>query len=110
MCYLQDLIYGRHPWWFFTRSVCWDCRILGNTLHERKHIKNKTHTNRKCPSCANIMTKVGYKFKAPCKNNIKKWKLLQKTWEVQYICENGVYKYIGPINQIIIAVSPDNYV
>lgn len=54
-----------------------------------------------CHRCNKQMINVGFKFKTPKKNNIKQWKLLEKSWENQYLSINGVSTYVGPKKRIV---------
>lgn len=58
--------------------------------------QKQVDTGRICYKCNNPMVDVGFKFKTPKKNDIKQWKHLQETWEVQQQCINGVSTYVGP--------------
>ena len=47
------------------------------------------------------MVNVGFKFKTPKKSDIKSWKHLQKTWQVQQKFVDGVETYVGPKERIV---------
>jgi hypothetical protein len=74
--------------------------LVENENYSKKEI-NKNGC-RVCYKCNQLMTNVGVKFKTPKKNNIKKWKNLQKVWENQFKYDkNGNSIYVGPKNRVV---------
>ena len=62
------------------KSVCLNCRMSFSYDMNYDNI-----ISRVCPQCKNKMINVDYKFKAPKKDNIKKWEV------IKYLLENGFY-------------------
>jgi len=62
------------------KSVCLNCRIAFSYGMDYESI-----ISRICPQCKNEMINVDYKFKAPQKDNAKKWET------IKYLLENGFY-------------------
>ena len=62
------------------KSVCINCRIAFSCGMDYENI-----ISRVCPQCKNEMINVDYKFRAPKKDNIKKWET------IKYLFENGFY-------------------
>jgi hypothetical protein len=62
------------------KAVCVNCRIAFSHGMNYNNI-----ISRICPQCKNEMVNVDYKFRAPKKNNVKKWET------IKYLLENGFY-------------------
>ena len=75
-----------------------DCEdeTIPENKNKNKIKENVYETGRICYRCNNPMVDVGFKFRTPKKNDVKQWKHLQETWEVQQQYINGVSTYVGP--------------
>lgn len=62
------------------KSVCLECRISFSYGMDYFDI-----ISRICPQCKNEMVNVDYKFRAPKKDNLKKWEA------IRYLLEDGFY-------------------
>ena len=62
------------------KSVCLNCRIAFSYGMDYNNV-----ISRVCPQCKNEMVNVNYKFRAPKKNDIKKWET------IKYLLDNGFY-------------------
>ena len=101
MCFYCDReVYGNPQTWWYVNYVCWTCRVQNGATHS-KIDKDKDKGGRICYRCHNQMTDVGFKFKTPKKNNIKQWKILEKTWENQCKTINGEKIYVGPKIKVV---------
>jgi hypothetical protein len=87
------------PWWY-VNYVCWTCRVQNGLKISETNITNNKG-GKYCYKCHNQMIDVGFKFKTPKKNDIKQWKILEKTWEYQYIITNNNRIYVGPHNKVV---------
>lgn len=92
---------GNPQFWWYVNYVCWNCRVQ-NGVKKCQINRENDKGGRICYKCHIQMTNVGFKFKTPKKKDIKQWKLLEKTWENQYISINNQKIYTGPKPTIVI--------
>lgn len=96
MCFYCDReVKGNPQFWWYKNYVCWTCRVQNGVT------KQKEEGGRICFRCNQPMVNVGFKFKTPKKSDIKSWKDLQKTWQVQQKFVDGVETYVGPKERIV---------
>jgi hypothetical protein len=67
---------------FWRKWCCFDCRVVGK-LNEKYDNHYALASKKICYCCNKEMVCVGAKFKAPPKNNIKKWNMLKTQWQIQ---------------------------
>jgi len=102
MCFYCDRqVKGNPQFWWYCNYVCWTCKIQCGVKHQIDFLQENNKGGRICYKCNKQMTDVGFKFKTPKKNNIKQWTTLEKTWENQYKCIDGIKTYVGPKNKIV---------
>lgn len=56
---------------FSFRCACFKCRIAFHDAHVKE-------PERACPECGSTMVNVGVNFRAPKRQNVRKWKALEK--------------------------------
>jgi hypothetical protein len=83
MCFYCYRDKSSNHWWC-DNYVCWNC-------HVQCGVTNSDYNGggRICHKCNKFMVNVGFKFKTPKKNNVKKWKELKETWENQSVRIDG---------------------
>ncbi len=100
MCFYCDRnINGNEQRWWWLNYVCWNCRVQNGIL--KQDFEKTIDTGRICYRCNKPMTNVGFKFKTPKKNDVKKWKSLENTWENQSKYIDGKIIYTGPKKRIV---------
>ena len=102
MCfYCERNTKGNPQYWWYVNFVCWTCRVQNGVKKPCQINSENNKGGRICYKCNVHMTDVGFKFKTPKKKDIKQWKLLEKTWENQYITINKKKIYTGPQTKIV---------
>ncbi len=97
MCFYCDRnAYGNPKYWWWDNYVCWNCRVQNGILKNNTGKYNKHCGGRICYKCNQQMTNVGFKFKTPKKNDVKKWKELENTWAKQTKIINGNVVDVAP--------------
>lgn len=94
MCFCCDVeVYGNPKFWWWSNYVCWTCRIQNGVKKTATYSKE---IGRICYRCHQPMTDVGYKFRTPKKNDVKKWNQLKNTWSIQKKYINGEQTCVAP--------------